>query len=58
MVSNLVTLLLTLAVMLTLSWQITLLALVLLPIFVVPARRMGSRHGPPAAGGGRATTRP
>ncbi len=42
-VSNLVTLLLTLAVMLTLSWQITLLALVLLPVFVLPARRMGSR---------------
>jgi ATP-binding cassette subfamily C protein len=29
--------------MLTFSWQITLLALVLLPIFVLPARRMGSR---------------
>lgn len=42
-VSNLVTLLLTLAVMLTLSWQITLLALVLLPVFVLPARRMGTR---------------
>ncbi|MYY17154.1 MULTISPECIES: ABC transporter ATP-binding protein [unclassified Streptomyces] len=42
-VSNLVTLLLTLAVMLTLSWQITLLALVLLPVFVLPARRLGSR---------------
>ncbi|WP_406359111.1 ABC transporter ATP-binding protein [Streptomyces sp. NBC_00658] len=42
-VSNVVTLLLTLAVMLTLSWQITLLALALLPVFVVPARRMGSR---------------
>lgn len=42
-VSNLVTLLLTLVVMLTLSWQITLLALVLLPVFVVPARRMGGR---------------
>ncbi|MFF7450251.1 MULTISPECIES: ABC transporter transmembrane domain-containing protein [unclassified Streptomyces] len=42
-VSNLVTLLLTLAVMLTLSWQITLLALVLLPVFVIPARRMGTR---------------
>ncbi|NGO42328.1 ABC transporter ATP-binding protein [Streptomyces sp. YC419] len=42
-VGNLVTLLLTLAVMLTLSWQITLLALVLLPVFVVPARRMGRR---------------
>ncbi|MFJ2812765.1 ABC transporter ATP-binding protein [Streptomyces sp. NPDC087294] len=42
-VSNLVTLVLTLAVMLTLSWQITLLALALLPVFVVPARRMGGR---------------
>ncbi|MEV7482170.1 ABC transporter ATP-binding protein [Streptomyces halstedii] len=42
-VSNLVMLLLTLAVMLTLSWQITLLALVLLPVFVLPARRLGSR---------------
>jgi len=42
-VGNLVTLLLTLAVMLTLSWQITLLALVLLPVFVIPARRMGGR---------------
>ncbi|MFJ3230731.1 ABC transporter ATP-binding protein [Streptomyces sp. NPDC086787] len=42
-VSNVVTLLLTLAVMFTLSWQITLLALALLPVFVVPARRMGGR---------------
>ncbi|KOX11748.1 MULTISPECIES: ABC transporter ATP-binding protein [Micromonospora] len=42
-VGNAVTLALTLAVMLTFSWQITLLALVLLPIFVLPARRMGSR---------------
>lgn len=42
-VGNAVTLMLTLAVMLTFSWQITLLALVLLPIFVIPARRMGSR---------------
>ncbi|WP_221360211.1 ABC transporter ATP-binding protein [Streptomyces beigongshangae] len=42
-VGNVVTLLLTLAVMLTLSWQITLLALVLLPVFVVPARRVGRR---------------
>ncbi|MFF0445887.1 ABC transporter ATP-binding protein [Streptomyces sp. NPDC004609] len=42
-VSDAVTLVLTLVVMLTLSWQITLLALVLLPVFVVPARRMGTR---------------
>ncbi|QKW48430.1 ABC transporter ATP-binding protein [Streptomyces buecherae] len=42
-VSNVVTLLLTLGVMLSLSWQITLLALALLPVFVLPARRMGAR---------------
>ena len=42
-VSNLVTLVLTLAVMLGISWQITALALVLLPVFVFPARRMGVR---------------
>lgn len=42
-VGNVVMLLLTLAMMLRLSWQITLLALVLLPVFIVPARRMGSR---------------
>jgi ABC-type multidrug transport system fused ATPase/permease subunit len=28
-------------VMITLAWQVTLLALVLLPIFILPARRMG-----------------
>jgi len=44
-VSNLIGLLLTLVVMLRLSWQITVLALLLLPVFVVPARRMGSRLG-------------
>ncbi|MCX4529767.1 MULTISPECIES: ABC transporter ATP-binding protein [unclassified Streptomyces] len=42
-VANTVTLLLTLAVMLSISWQITVLALVLLPVFVLPARRMGVR---------------
>ncbi|MFP8906811.1 ABC transporter ATP-binding protein [Streptomyces atacamensis] len=42
-VGNFVTLLLTLVVMVRLSWQVTLLALVLLPVFVLPARRMGSR---------------
>lgn len=42
-VSNIVTLTLTLAVMISISWQITLLALVLLPLFVLPARRMGKR---------------
>jgi ATP-binding cassette, subfamily B, bacterial len=42
-VGNLVTLVLTLVVMLGISWRITLLALVLLPVFVLPARRMGNR---------------
>ncbi|WP_067453300.1 ABC transporter ATP-binding protein [Actinomadura macra] len=42
-VSNLVMLLLTFAVMIGISWQITLLALLLLPVFVLPARRMGTR---------------
>jgi ABC-type multidrug transport system fused ATPase/permease subunit len=42
-VSNLVMLVLTLVVMLSLSWQVTLLALLLLPVFVIPARRMGSK---------------
>ncbi|HJQ07398.1 MAG TPA: ABC transporter ATP-binding protein [Nocardioides sp.] len=42
-VANIVSLVLTLVVMLGISWQVTLLALVLLPVFVVPARRMGRR---------------
>lgn len=42
-VSNVVTLALTLTTMLLISWQITLLALILLPVFVVPARLMGRR---------------
>ena len=41
-VANIVTLSLTLAVMLSISWQITLLSLVLVPLFVVPARRIGA----------------
>ncbi|WP_370500000.1 ABC transporter ATP-binding protein [Mycolicibacterium sp. jd] len=41
-VANLVTLTLTLAVMLSISWQITLAALVVLPLFLIPARRIGA----------------
>jgi ABC-type multidrug transport system fused ATPase/permease subunit len=41
-VSNIVTLTLTLVVMLSISWQITLLSLVLVPLFIVPARRIGA----------------
>ncbi|MGZ4556875.1 MAG: ABC transporter transmembrane domain-containing protein, partial [Mycobacteriaceae bacterium] len=43
LVTNVIQLLLTVVVMLTLSWQVTVLALILLPVFVVPARRVGSR---------------
>ncbi|MDV3129815.1 ABC transporter ATP-binding protein/permease [Mycobacterium sp. 21AC1] len=42
-VSNIVTLTLTLVVMVSISWQITLASLVLVPLFVVPARRIGAR---------------
>ena len=42
-VSNVITLLLTLAVMLRLSWVITVLAMILLPVFIIPARRMGAK---------------
>jgi ATP-binding cassette subfamily B protein len=42
-VSNVVSLVFTAAVMFTLSWQITALALVLLPVFVIPARRVGNQ---------------
>jgi ATP-binding cassette, subfamily B, bacterial len=42
-VSNIIQLVLTAAVMFTLSWQITVISLLLLPIFVIPARRVGKR---------------
>ncbi|RZE51396.1 ABC transporter [Streptomyces albidoflavus] len=42
-VSNVATLVLAFVVMIGLSWQVTLLALVLLPVFVLPARRTGRR---------------
>ncbi len=42
-VSNSVAVVLTLIVMLGKSWQVTVLALVLLPVFLIPARRFGSR---------------
>ncbi|MBW6433976.1 ABC transporter ATP-binding protein/permease [Actinoplanes hulinensis] len=42
-VSNVIQLVLTAAVMFTLSWQITALSLFLLPVFIVPARRVGKR---------------
>jgi ABC-type multidrug transport system fused ATPase/permease subunit len=40
-VTNVVTLALTFGVMVSLSWRITALTLILLPVFVLPSRRMG-----------------
>ena len=42
-VSNVIGVTLTLIVMFALSWQITLLSLVLLPVFVIPAKLVGKR---------------
>src|SRR5256885_4389902 len=42
-VSNVIQLALTAAVMFTLSWQVTALSLVLLPVFILPARRVGRK---------------
>ena len=41
--SNVVVLVTTLAAMIALEWRLTLLSLVVLPVFVVPARRVGVR---------------
>jgi ATP-binding cassette subfamily B protein len=42
-VSNVVVLLTTLTAMLALEWRLTLLALLVLPVFIIPARRIGRR---------------
>ncbi|MBP2703596.1 ABC transporter ATP-binding protein [Microbispora sp. RL4-1S] len=42
-VSNVVSLVMVLVAMLVLSWQITLVALVLLPVFILPAKWVGRR---------------
>ncbi len=42
-VANVLSLVLVLIVMLTLSWQITLVALVLIPLFILPARLVGRK---------------
>src|SRR5579884_2652092 len=41
LVRNVVTLVATLSIMLSLEWRITLVGIVLLPLFVLPARRIG-----------------
>ncbi|MSW20077.1 MAG: ATP-binding cassette domain-containing protein [Actinobacteria bacterium] len=42
-VSNVVVLLTTLAAMFSLEWRLTLLSLVVLPLFIIPARRVGRK---------------
>jgi len=42
-VSNVIALVLTGAVMLSLSWQVTVASLVMVPLFILPARRVGRR---------------
>src|SRR4051794_28443792 len=42
-VSNVIQLVLTAAVMFSLSWPITVLSLVMLPLFIIPARRVGKK---------------
>src|SRR3954466_5147092 len=42
-VSNVIGLVLTAGVMFSLSWQITLLSIVMVPLFVLPARRIGAK---------------
>ncbi|MFM8381042.1 MAG: ABC transporter ATP-binding protein [Actinomycetota bacterium] len=42
-VSNVVVLVTTLAAMLALEWRLTMLSLVVLPVFIIPAKRVGQR---------------
>jgi ATP-binding cassette subfamily B protein len=44
-VGNIILVAITLAAMFVLSWPITLAALLLLPVFLIPARRMGQKLG-------------
>ena len=43
LVSNVLSLILVIATMITLSWQITLLSLILLPVFLLPTKWVGQR---------------
>jgi ATP-binding cassette subfamily B protein len=42
-VSNVIVLVTTLAAMIALEWRLTLMALVVLPVFIIPAKRVGKR---------------
>ena len=56
-ITNLVTLTLTLVVMLSISWQITLLSLLLMPLFLLPGASDRANHGPAVAARRPSTTR-
>ena len=42
-VSNVITLTLTLVAMIALEWRLTFIALLVLPLFVIPAKRVGRK---------------
>ena len=42
-ISNIITLVVTLTVMVALEWRLTILTLIVLPAFIIPARRIGRR---------------
>lgn len=42
-VSNVITLVVTLVIMLSLQWELTILTLLVLPLFIIPARRIGRK---------------
>lgn len=42
-ISNVITLVVTLTIMLSLQWELTILTLLVLPLFIIPARRIGRR---------------
>ena len=41
-ISNLVTVIITLTIMVSLEWRLTLISIVILPLFIAPARRVGN----------------
>jgi ATP-binding cassette subfamily B protein len=45
MVGNVISVVVTLSLMFWLSWQVTIAALILLPLFLIPARRVGAKLG-------------
>lgn len=42
-ITNVIQALLTLGIMITLEWRLTALSIVVLPLFILPARRVGGR---------------